>query len=134
MIELLTRIYQIDITGLEPFTTYYYQFNVCDTDVVSPLGRTKTAPSSGDKTDSVRFAVFSCALYSNGYYNAYGNVVRKDNVDYVLHLGDYIYESENGVPGERERAHNPPNELFTLHDYRTRYGQVSDRRTGFWGC
>lgn len=62
---------------------------------------------------------------ANGYYNAYGNVVRKDNVDYVLHLGDYIYEYEFGVPGERERAHNPAHELFTLHDYRTRFNQVS---------
>ena len=42
--------------------------------------------------------------------------MRKDNVDYVLHLGDFICEYDIGVPGARERAHNPPNELFTLHD------------------
>jgi hypothetical protein len=61
---------------------------------------------------------------ANGYFNAYGNVARKDNVDYVVHLGDYIYEYENGVPGVDERAVVPQREIFSLYDYRTRLGQV----------
>ena len=34
-----------------------------------------------------------------GFFNAYGNPVRKDSVDYVIHLGDYIYEYKNGYYG-----------------------------------
>ena len=63
-------------------------------------------------------------MAESGYFNAYGNVVRKDNVDYVVHLGDYIYESAEGVVGKDERATHPEHELFTLYDYRARIGQV----------
>lgn len=63
-------------------------------------------------------------MAETGYFNAYGNVVRKDNVDYVVHLGDYIYESADGVVGKDERATHPEHELFTLYDYRARIGQV----------
>lgn len=62
---------------------------------------------------------------ANGYFNAYGNVVRKDTVDYVVHLGDYIYEYKQGEVEKHERAHSPEREIFSLHDYRTRFGQVS---------
>ncbi|MBE3043574.1 alkaline phosphatase D family protein [Candidatus Bathyarchaeota archaeon] len=54
-----------------------------------------------------------------GYYNAYGNAARKDEHDYAIHLGDYIYEGGGGG----ERAHSPAHEIFTLHDYRTRHNQ-----------
>lgn len=37
-----------------------------------------------------------------------------------IHLGDYIYEGNQGGP----RAHSPPREIFSLLDYRTRHGQV----------
>lgn len=50
----------------------------------------------------------------------YGNAARKDQHDYVIHLGDYIYES--GADGER--ATKPSETIFTLHDYRTRHNQV----------
>lgn len=56
-----------------------------------------------------------------GHFNAYGNAARKDKHDWVIHLGDYLYEN-NVARGER--ASYPPRELFTLHDYRTRHGQV----------
>ncbi|KAJ8099641.1 alkaline phosphatase [Lipomyces tetrasporus] len=114
---------KVEATGLKPFTTYYYQFKVCGTENVSPLGRTKTSPRPTDRTTEIKFAVHSCSNYPNGYFNAYGNVVRKDNVDYVLHLGDYIYEGKNGVLGTDERAHSPQREIFTLYDYRTRLAQ-----------
>ncbi|KAF9887923.1 hypothetical protein FE257_009445 [Aspergillus nanangensis] len=112
---------KVEADGLKPFTTYWYQFNVCDSEVRSPLGRTKTAPVG--RTDEVKIAVHSCSNYPNGYFNAYGNVARKDVVDYVVHLGDYIYEYESGVVGVNERAVMPEREIFSLYDYRTRLGQ-----------
>ena len=39
-------------------------------------------------------------MAESGYFNAYGNIVRKDNVDYVVHLGYYIYKSADGVVGK----------------------------------
>ncbi|KAJ4141603.1 hypothetical protein NW768_000818 [Fusarium equiseti] len=110
---------KVEAEGLKPLTEYYYQFSICDSDNKSPLGRTKTAPTADDDVSELSFAVFSCSNYPNGYFNAYGNAARKDEHDYVIHLGDYIYEY--GADGER--ASQPKDEIFTLHDYRTRHGQ-----------
>ncbi|KAI5926793.1 PhoD-like phosphatase-domain-containing protein [Camillea tinctor] len=110
---------KVDATGLQPFTTYNYQFTVCGSNNTSPVGRTKTAPTADDDVSEVKLAVFSCSNYPYGYFNAYGNAARKDEHDYIVHLGDYIYETDL----QGERAHNPPRYLFTLYDYRTRYGQ-----------
>ncbi|KAH7188274.1 PhoD-like phosphatase-domain-containing protein [Fusarium flagelliforme] len=110
---------KVEAEGLKPLTEYYYQFSICDSDNKSPVGRTKTAPTADDDVSELSFAVFSCSNYPNGYFNAYGNAARKDEHDYVIHLGDYIYEY--GVKGER--ASQPVDEIFTLHDYRTRHGQ-----------
>ncbi|KAI9695421.1 MAG: hypothetical protein M1820_008606 [Bogoriella megaspora] len=114
---------KVEATGLQPYTQYYYQFNVCGSDKVSQLGRTKTTPNPGDPLASVGLAVYSCSNYPFGYFNAYGNPVRKDSVDYVLHLGDYIYEYANGDYGEGQtidRIPLPDNTIFTLYDYRLR--------------
>ncbi|KAG6353311.1 hypothetical protein INS49_007552 [Diaporthe citri] len=96
-----------------------YQFTVCDSDNSSPIGRTKTSPASDADVDEVKLAVFSCSNYPNGYFNAYGNAARKDGQDYVVHVGDYIYEGAAGG----SRGHQPPRLLFSLFDYRTRHGQ-----------
>ena len=79
---------------------------MCGSDIKSPIGRTKTTPHPDDHTAKVGLAVFSCSNYPNGYFNAYGvcpasrihctsaddhqNAARKDEVDYFVHLGDYI--------------------------------------------
>ncbi|KAK6214369.1 hypothetical protein LQW54_004418 [Pestalotiopsis sp. IQ-011] len=110
---------KVEAGGLQPFTTYTYQFNICGSNITSPLGRTKTSPAKDADMSELKFAVFSCANYPNGYFNVYGNAARKDEHDYVIHLGDYIYE--NAVQGER--AHSPANVLFSLWDYRERIGQ-----------
>ncbi|KAK0387096.1 hypothetical protein NLU13_5409 [Sarocladium strictum] len=111
---------KVEAKGLRPLTEYFYQFNVCGSGSnKSILGRTKTAPRANDAVSSLSFAVFSCSNYPNGYFNAYGNAARKDEQDFVIHLGDYIYE----YAAKGERASNPPNEIFTLYDYRTRHGQ-----------
>jgi alkaline phosphatase D len=95
---------KVDATGLKPFTTYYYQFQSCDGSISSTIGRTKTAPAPEDEvTSGIRLAVYSCSNYrmiysqpslisAQGFFNAYGGPVRRDSVDYVLHIGDYIYE------------------------------------------
>jgi hypothetical protein len=62
---------------LKPYTTYYYQFNVCNSSNKSPVGRTKTTPHANDDITKVSLAVFSCSNYPFGFFNAFGNPVRK---------------------------------------------------------
>ncbi|PVI04770.1 phosphodiesterase/alkaline phosphatase D precursor [Periconia macrospinosa] len=114
---------KVEAKNLKPYTTYYYQFNVCNSDSKSPLGRTKTTPHANDDITKVGLAVFSCSNYPFGFFNAYGNPVRKDSVDYVVHLGDYIYEYANGEYGWGQsigRVPLPDKQIFSLYDYRKR--------------
>ncbi|TKX23601.1 putative PhoD-like phosphatase-2 [Elsinoe australis] len=114
---------KVEAEGLSPYTVYYYQFNVCGSSKRSPVGRTKTSPDEDDDTTNLALAVFSCSNYPSGYFNAYGNAARRDEVDYFVHLGDYIYETSSGVLGRDARATNPPKTIFSLFDYRTRIAQ-----------
>jgi alkaline phosphatase D len=81
-----TKLEQVEAKNLSPFQTYYYQFNVCGSNNSSPLGRTKTSPDEKDSVSKVGLAVFSCSNYPNGYFNAYGNAARKDDVDFFVSL------------------------------------------------
>lgn len=109
---------------MAPYTRYYYQFSICQSNITSPLGRTKTTPAPEDHITSVSLAVYSCSNFPFGFFNAYGNSARKDSVDYVLHLGDYIYEYANGEYGYGQsigRIPLPDKQIYTLYDYRTRH-------------
>jgi alkaline phosphatase D len=116
---------KVEATGLEAFTRYYYRFNVCDSNNTSPLGRTKTVPNVNDHVTQVNVAVYSCANYPFGFFNAYGNPARKDSVDFVIHLGDYIYEYKgdgdygNGAP--IGRVPKPERVIHSLYDFRERH-------------
>ncbi|KAL1628336.1 hypothetical protein SLS54_001909 [Diplodia seriata] len=115
---------KVEATGLKPFTQYFYQFVVCDSDNASPVGRTKTAPAPDDDVSELSVAVYSCSNYPFGFFNAFGNSVRKDSVDYVLHLGDFIYEYAEGAYGwgwAIDRVSQPNKEIRTLYDYRKRH-------------
>jgi len=72
----------------------------------------------------------SCSNYPAGFFNAYGRLADRNDLDAILHLGDYIYEydadttSYGGSIGKQlGRMHEPDAELVTLADYRTRYAQ-----------
>ncbi|KAI8999480.1 alkaline phosphatase [Gaertneriomyces semiglobifer] len=116
---------KVDVSGLSPSTTYYYRFVVGDT--TSPVGRTKTLPAENVDPENVKLAVVSCSNLPYGFFNAYGNIAKKD-VDMVLHLGDYIYEYGNGEYGDGSKFNPPripqPNaEILSLSDYRQRHAQ-----------
>ncbi|AJQ96014.1 alkaline phosphatase D family protein [Gynuella sunshinyii] len=112
---------KVDVSGLLPGTTYFYQFRV--EQAFSEVGRTRTAPE-GD-IDLARFAVISCSSYAHGYFNVYRILSERDDLDGVLHLGDYIYEYGQDEYDERslrnERTLTPTHELISLTDYRRRY-------------
>jgi alkaline phosphatase D len=107
---------KIDAAGLQPNTTYYYEFEYDG--VTSLRGRTKTLPV-GD-IDSIRLAMVSCSNMGHGYFNAYSRLVARNDIDAVIHLGDYEYEYASGAFGTA-RTLVPSNEVFTLNDYRMRH-------------
>lgn len=110
---------KVEVTGLNAGTTYYYGFTALDAH--SLTGRAKTLPEGSP--EHLRFAFVSCQNYEAGYYNAFGRIADRNDLDAVIHLGDYIYEYAPGEYGSEEidRAHLPEAEIIALEDYRTRY-------------
>jgi alkaline phosphatase D len=100
----------VDVTGLEPDRWYHYRFIAGGE--VSPLGRARTFPPLGAAKDRLRFAFASCQHYGQGFFTAY-QAMMQDDLDLIVHLGDYIYESDWGP---KVRFHLP--EPQTLTDYR----------------
>lgn len=125
---------KVDAAGLQPGRTYYYQFFYRTTR--SPVGITKTLPTG--TVANVKLAFFSCANHPKGFFNVYREAARRDDLNAVLHLGDYIYEYGptgyvtpglqlgrnaigQAVTQPRIAALNPRNEIVSLTDYRLRY-------------
>ena len=113
---------KIDVRDLAPETYYYYRFRWGEH--VSPVGRTKTAPDSLASVP-IRLAVVSCNAYEWGYFNAFASLAERDDLDAVVHLGDYIYEYAVGEYGDTTlgRFHEPRHEAITAADYHARYAQ-----------
>lgn len=108
----------VEVTGLLPGTTYHYRFRDASGER-SALGRTRTAPV-GDVAHA-RFAVMSCSSLFSGWFNAYRRLAERDDIDLVIHLGDYIYDSID--PEELVRV--PPSgtieDLVDLASHRRRH-------------
>ncbi|RZI79167.1 MAG: alkaline phosphatase, partial [Microbacterium sp.] len=79
----------VDAGGLAPATAYWFRFHAQGE--TSPVGRTKTAAAASSSVP-VRFGVVSCANFNWGYFTGYKYLANQNNLDAVLHLGDYIYE------------------------------------------
>jgi alkaline phosphatase D len=109
--------------GLAPATTYWYRFAV-DGSTSAP-GRTRTLPHPDSTPERVRFAVGSCQQFAAGFYPAWRAIAEAD-VDAVLHLGDYIYESTGNNPFAVRT--DPIGTASDLAGYRAKYRLVrSDR-------
>jgi len=105
----------VEVTGLEPARWYWYRFNAGD--ATSAIARTRTAPAAGAKPDKLRFAFASCQHYEQGYFGAYRHIV-KDDLDLVVFVGDYIYESSRARDQVRRHETSEPH---TLSEYRARH-------------
>ncbi|WP_111658070.1 alkaline phosphatase D family protein [Isoalcanivorax indicus] len=113
---------KVDATGLQQDRWYYYQFSAGG--ARSPVGRTRTFPAAGRFVDRARFAVVSCSNHAFGLFSVYRAVAEQSDLDFVLHLGDYIYEYGPGEYGNfPDRDPLPPREIISLADYRERYAQ-----------
>jgi len=85
------------VGNLKPARTYWYRFTD-DEGNGSRIGRTRTAPSPNDR-HPVNFAFVSCQSLNEGKLNAYRRMIFEDEraapadqLDFILHLGDFIYE------------------------------------------
>ena len=120
----LAHSVHVDVRGLEPGRDYWYRFRAANQ--LSPVGRTRTAPAPWARTTALRLAAVNCQDWQNGYWPAYTGLATED-LDAVLHLGDYIYEYD---PKSffTDRLHTTPqtpglDQLRTLADYRARHAQ-----------
>ena len=85
---------KVDLDGhLAPNQEYYYRFMYDG--VSSRTGQCQTLPQPDDSPESIRFAVVACQNYRNGYYPAFHYVAEED-IDFLVHVGDSIYESDDG--------------------------------------
>ncbi len=101
--------------GLDGDRWYWYRFTALGQR--SEVGRTRTAPAADAAVERVRFVIASCQRYDAGHYAAWRHVAGSD-LDLVLFLGDYIYETPSRADALRRHEGG---ELFTLAQYRARY-------------
>jgi alkaline phosphatase D len=131
------------VSGLEAGKTYFYQFIAGD--LRSKVGRFKTAPARNADVAELKFAFLSCQDWSINHWGAYAHIATNEQLDFIVHLGDYIYETvgEAFQTGAVENLHTQlvlPNGTFkngssgakyasSLADYRYLYKQYrSDAR------
>ena len=125
---------KIDVHNLDAASKYYYRF--ISNGTISEVGKMKTLPTGS--VERVKMAVFSCANYTNGYFNAYMEASKILDLDVSVHLGDYIYEygsyenddfdakvaayaTSNAANIGREFPEDNNTECITVDDYRKRY-------------
>jgi alkaline phosphatase D len=110
---------KVDVTNLQPNTYYYYEFEVLGR--LSQRGRTKTLPTGN--VDNLRVALVSCSNYSFGYFNPYDRIKESNDIDFVIHVGDYIYEDGFKIGGVDtiKRRTFPEFDAYDIPSYRLRY-------------
>ncbi len=97
----LAHAVHVEVEGLRPDGEWFYRFHYRD--ATSATGRTRTAPAD----DGVlRLAVASCQRYDDGYFPSYRHIA-DDDLDLVVHLGDYVYEYDVPADGGYRRTPVP---------------------------
>lgn len=117
---------KVDLSDLSANSQYFYRFVTTETH--SPIGRCKTLPVND--VNQVKLAVMSCANYPAGYFHVYAEAAKRNDLDAVLHLGDYIYEygmggyaTDNATQMGRALESDNAEEIISLNDYRLRYAK-----------
>ncbi|MEO0574153.1 MAG: alkaline phosphatase D family protein [Pseudomonadota bacterium] len=111
----LAHSVHVDARGLAANQQYWYRFRIGR--YTSTTGRTKTLPSADATLKSARFITTSCQNYAHGYFNAYRHMI-EDDADFVIHLGDYLYDTSFGVNFRQHETQSPPQ---TLNEFRKRH-------------
>ncbi len=114
------------VTGLQPDRPYWYRFQCGDAS--SRVGHTRTAPLSHTRKDRLRLALASCQHYEQGWYAAHADMASQD-LDVVLFVGDYIYESTNKKFRLREHTGGVPTDLAAYRERHALYKLDADLQT-----
>ena len=114
----------VNLAKFFPGAKFFYRF-ICN-DTISPIGTTSTLPKGN--VEEYKLAIFSCSNHPAGFFNVYKDAAEDKSIDLNIHLGDYIYEYENGGYATQNadklgRIPIPEKEILTLHDYRLRHAQ-----------
>jgi alkaline phosphatase D len=115
--ELRGHSVHLHLQKLQPSTDYWYRFK--QGDAFSTVGHTRTAPAANADVQQLRIALSSCQHYEQGQFIAHADIA-KQSLDFVLFMGDYIYESSNPQYALRKHQGEEPK---TLPQYRDRYEQ-----------
>jgi len=123
---------KVDVQDLKEETEYYYRFRLGG--ATSIVGKTKTLPSKTTNIEKAKLAIVSCANYPAGYFNVYSEITKRGDIDFVVHVGDYIYDygmldsygkpayaTEDAVKIGRGLPKGSDTETISLRDYRNRY-------------
>lgn len=116
-----------EVGGLQPGRPYWYRFRAGAE--VSPVGRSRTAPAMDASPARLRFLNAGCQHLEHGWFTAWRHAAAEEEIDFVFHYGDYIYEYRGRLPGQP--GWGPPRpvrtvtgeEILTLEDYRRRYAE-----------
>ena len=105
----------VPLRSLQAGRDYWYRFQCAN--ATSPVGHTRTAPAEGAKPERLRLALASCQHWEHGHYAAHRDIARQD-LDFVLFVGDYIYEGTGRMDSVRSHGGGAPR---TLDEYRARH-------------
>lgn len=83
-------IAKVDVTGLKSNTHYVFAFHTKSE--ISEIGQTRTTPAPDEDVEELTYAFFSCSHFANGYFHAYDVASTIKDLDFWIHVGDYIYE------------------------------------------
>jgi len=113
----LAHSIHVEVAGLKPNRPYFYRFE-CGRER-SVAGRARTLPLAGSAPRHLRFGVAGCQDYQAGYYTAFRHLAAEE-LAFVFHFGDYIYEYGPDSPAVRQHIGGP---IMSLDDYRRRHSQ-----------
>ena len=126
----LAHSVHVEVEGLQPDRPYWYRFTAGGER--SFTGRARTLPLASASPAALKFAVAGCQNFEDGYYGAYRHLSREQDLAFVYHYGDYIYEYR-GSPTRASyftggltvpvREHVGQT-CYSLSDYRQRYAQT----------
>ncbi len=108
----------IEVGGLKPDRFYWYRFDALGAQ--SPVGRARTMPLETAQPKALKLVYASCSHYEMGYFSAYRHMAT-ENPDFVMFLGDYIYEYSEKNASKIVRRHEQMPDVRTLAQFRNRY-------------
>jgi len=108
----------VTLQGLKADRPYWYRFYALKSQ--SALGCGRTLADQTSSPHALKLGFVSCSHYELGYFSAYRHLA-SERPDFVLYLGDYIYEYSVSNPSNRIRSHDRSADVIDLAGYRNRY-------------